>query len=173
MLGPARRTVPGMAGRHRKAPAWRRILTSLVRSRDRARTAALHAEVVALRATVATLRAEVETSRARAEAATTGADLRWLTMRLPLVQVALTDPVAALAAADRSPDVSVESVVAVDPVAAVETAPADRIAWSVLANLPERALLDPRLDRHAELRDPATEGLDTAATAAAADRLTA
>ncbi len=154
-----------------------------MRSRDRARTAALHAEVVALRATVATLRAEVETSRARAEAATTGADLRWLTMRLPLVQVALTDPVVALMASDRSPDVAVESVVAVEPaetqiaaafeVPAVETAPADRIAWSVLANLPERHLLDPRLDRDAEPRDPATEGMGTSTVAKATDRRTA
>ncbi len=52
-----------MAGRHRRPPAWRRLLTSMVRSRDEARTAALRAEVVALRATVAELRAELAALR--------------------------------------------------------------------------------------------------------------
>ena len=146
-----------MAGRHRKAPAWRKILASLVRSRDSARVAALGAEVVALRATVVELRADLELARARAEAATIGADQRWLSMRLPLVQVALADPIAALASPDRSPDVPVE-VVEAAPAAVAEAAPAAvaedapstrmaRMAWSVLANLPERDLLDPRTDR--------------------------
>ena len=35
------------------------------------------------------------------------------------------------------------------------TAPGDRLAWSVLAGLPERRLLDPRSDRQVDLRDPA------------------
>ena len=48
-----------MAGRHRRPNAWRRLLTSMVRSRDRARTAALQAEVVALRSIVAELREEL------------------------------------------------------------------------------------------------------------------
>ena len=35
--------------------------------------------------------------------------------------------------------------------------PADKLAWTVLAHLPERPLLDPRIDRDAEPRDPAAE----------------
>ena len=35
--------------------------------------------------------------------------------------------------------------------------PADRLAWTVLAELPERPLLDPRSDRDSEPRDPAAE----------------
>ena len=84
-------------------------------------------------------------------------------MRLPLVQVALADPVAALASPDRSPDVPVE-IVEDAPAAGVavvaEDAPAARMArmaWSVLANLPERDLLDPRTDRLNQLDEAAAD----------------
>ena len=157
-----------------------------MRSGERARTAALQAEVVALRATVAQLRSELarvtaaadEAAAAAAAAAAASAatpvpvaaaetDVRWVTLQMPLVQVALGDPAevasgpdvaAALASPDRSPDTAeTEIVLAATP------APADRLAWSVLANLPERPLanlperplLDPRSDRDAEPRDPA------------------
>lgn len=160
-----------MAGRHRRPPAWRRVLTALVRSRDDARTAALEAEVVALRATVAELRSELariqvaaaaaEQARVaaveRAEAFETAAELRWTTLRMPLVKVALGDPAdvtsgpevaAALAGADRSEDTVITEIV-LEPT----PAPADRLAWSVLANLPERRLLDPKTDRDQQPRD--------------------
>lgn len=161
-----------MAGRHRRPPAWRRLLTSLVRSRDRARAAALQAEVVALRATVAHLRDELGRVQALAAApvvaAAGPADVRWVTLQMPLVQLAFGDPdevagpdvAAALAAPDRSPDSAETEIVLAPP-----PAPVDRPAWSVLANLPERPLLDPRSDRDGEPRDPAAG--TTAAPAAA------
>ena len=76
----------------------------MVRSRDRARTAALQAEVVALRSTVAELREEL--GRVRAEAAASAAaalaaaarlaaelaEVGWVTLQMPLVQLALGDP---------------------------------------------------------------------------------
>jgi hypothetical protein len=149
----------------------------MVRSRDRARTAALHAEVVALRATVTELRAEL--ARVHAQAAATAAASAavvepaagWVTLQLPLIKLALGDPddvasgpdvAAALASPDRSPDTA-ETEIFLDPA----PAPVDRLAWSVLASLPERPLLDPRIDRDAEPRDPA------AASAPAEHRRTA
>ena len=60
----------------------------MVRSRDRARTAALQAEVVALRSLVAELREEL--SRVRAEAAAAAApapelaEVRWVTLQMPV-----------------------------------------------------------------------------------------
>jgi len=149
----------------------------MVRSRDKARAAALHAEVVALRATVADLRAELTRVREEAAAAVaravpvevTESDARWVTLQMPLVKLALGDPAdvtagpdvaAALATPDRSPDTVVTEIV-LEPT----PAPADRLAWSVLANLPERPLLDPRVDRDSEPRDPAAAA--TAATTAA------
>ncbi len=149
----------------------------MVRSRDEARTAALRAEVVALRATVADLRVELD--HMHAEAAVTAvreraleeaADSRWVTLRMPLVKLALSDPAdvaagpdvaAALAAPDRGED-SVETVIVLEPT----PAPADRLAWSVLAGYPERELLDPRADRDQEPHDPAAApGTEPAARA--------
>lgn len=163
----------------------------MVRSRDEARTAALRAEVVALRATVAELRAELAwMTRAAAEAteaaelaqaATTAAaapaampqksveqavETGWVTLRMPLVKLALGDPAAvatgpevatALATADRSAD-TVFTEIVLEPA----PAPADRLAWSVLANLPERRLLDPKVDRDQEPRDLAREVAEAA-----------
>jgi hypothetical protein len=165
----------------------------MVRSRDRARTAALQAEVVALRAVVAQLRDEL--GRVRAEAAATVAaaaaeaaavvaaaeaaaavaaapadvaDVRWVTLQMPLVRLALGDPAevskgpevaAALADPDRGPDTAATQIV-LEPAPA--PAPADRLAWTVLANLPERPLLDPRSDRDSEPRDPAADAAPAA-----------
>ncbi len=149
----------------------------MVRSRDRARTAALRAEVVALRATVAELRAELawmtraaaaatEAAEAASAVATAAAEPGWVTLRMPLVQLALGDPAgvatgpdvaAALATADRSADTVLTEIV-LDPA----PAPADRLAWSVLAHLPERRLLDPRADRDQQPRDPAGEVAESA-----------
>ena len=156
-----------MAGRHRRPPAWRRLLSSLVRSRDRARTAALQAEVVALRSTVAALRAELAKLRAdaaaAAETAETATDQHWVTLRMPLVKLALGDPdeltsgpdvAAALAAPDRGADTA-ETKIVLEPAAAMAPAPADHLAWRVLAGLPEGPLLDPRTDRDTEPRDTA------------------
>ena len=161
----------------------------MVRSRDRARTAALQAEVVALRSLVAELREELGRVRAEAAAAVAAAapaaapavtapaelaEVRWVTLQMPLVQLALGDPAdvtkgpevaAALANPDRGADTA-ETEIVLDPApapavaptpapAAAAAGPADRLAWTVLANLPERPLLDPRSDRDSEPRDPA------------------
>ena len=171
----------------------------MVRSRDRARTAALQAEVVALRSVVAQLRDELGRVRTEALAAAAAvvpapaaapapaelAEVRWVTLQMPLVQLALGDPAdvtkgpevaAALAHPDRGEDTAETEIVldpAVAPAAALEPAaapepaavlartPADRLAWTVLANLPERPLLDPRSDRDSEPRDPAATAAPT------------
>ena len=160
-----------MAGRHRRPPAWRRILSSLVRSRDSARTAALQAEVVALRSLVVELRAELTVLRARATEPAPAVEETgpgWVTLQLPLVKLALDgreelarDPsvAAALRDPDRSPD-AVPTEIVLEPT----RAPADRLAWSVLAALPERPLLDPAADRDTEPRDPAAD-VDSAVAA--------
>ena len=167
----------------------------MVRSRDRARTAALQAEVVALRSVVAQLRDELGRVRAQAAAAAEAAvmvpapvsapvaadlaEVRWVTLQMPLVQLALGDPAdvttgpevaAALAHPDRGEDTA-ETEIVLDPAPALEPAavleqalarpPADRLAWTVLANLPERPLLDPRSDRDSEPRDPAATAAPT------------
>jgi hypothetical protein len=145
----------------------------MVRSRDRARAAALAAEVVALRATVTELRAELarvreETAAAIARAVPveiTEADPRWVTLQMPLVKLALGDPAdvtsgpevaAALASPDRGAD-TVQTEIVLEPT----PAPADKMVWSVLANLPERPLLDPRADRDQEPRDVARPEADS------------
>jgi hypothetical protein len=165
----------------------------MVRSRDRARTAALQAEVVALRSVVAQLRDELGRVRAEAAAAAAAAavvapaaaparelaEVRWVTLQMPLVQLALGDPAdvtqgpevaAALAHPDRGEDTAETEIVldpapTLDPAAVLEHAlartPADRLAWTVLANLPERPLLDPRSDRDSEPRDPAATAAPT------------
>ncbi len=152
----------------------------MVRSRDKARKAALRAEVVALRATVAELRAELAwmtraaataTEAAEAAEAATTADTEpgWVTLRMPLVQLALGDPAGlatgpdvatALATADRSAD-TVRTEIVLEPA----PAPADRLAWSVLAHLPERRLLDPKADRDQQPRDLAHEVAEAASGA--------
>lgn len=156
----------------------------MVRSRDEARTAALRAEVVALRATVAGLRAELASAQEQAEmtavreqALAEAADSRWVTLRLPLVRLALGDPgavatgpdvAAALASPDRGEDtVEVELVLEPTP------APADRLAWSVLAGLPERRLLDPSADRDQEPVDHSREVVALAEATRTPDRRTA
>lgn len=145
-----------MAGRHRKPPAWRRILSGRLGGRagvKAARAAALQAEVIALRATVASLREDLETALARGTelaarlAAEAAAPLvAPATLELPLVRLALArevDPplsremAVALAAPDRGEDT-----------ARVEI---------VLAEFPERPLLDPVFDRDSELRDLAAQ----------------
>lgn len=149
----------------------------MVRSRDRARTAALQAEVVALRATVTSLRAELAAVQAAAVVPepVAAAEPSWVTLRMPLVRLALGDPAdvasgpdvaAALASPDRSPDTA-ETEIVLQPA----PMPADKLAWTVLAQLPERPLLDPRTDRDAEPRDPAAEA--TGRESAADERRTA
>ena len=151
----------------------------MVRSRDRARTAALQAEVVALRSVVAQLRDELGRVRAEAAAAAAAApapelaEVRWVTLQMPLVQLALGDPAdvtqgpevaAALAHPDRGLDTAETEIVldpVLEPAAALARTPADRLAWTVLANLPERPLLDPRSDRDSEPRDPAATAAPT------------
>lgn len=124
---------------------------SLMRSRNRVRTAALRAEIVALRATITALQDELTVLRERAEAADAAAGLALAptTLDLPLVRLALSD-----VAVDRSPDIAFTEIV-LEPT----RAPADRLAWSVLANLPERPLLDPRLDRDDEPVDHAADSV--------------
>jgi len=136
-----------MAGRHRKPPAWRRVLSSLMRSRASVRTAAMRAEILALRATVAALREELDTLRAAAAAEREAAPAvrpavsaaAGSTLDLPLVRLALDD-----VAVDRGTDAALtEIVLTTSPV----TATGEAVA---LADLPERALLDPAEHRDAE-----------------------
>lgn len=147
-------------------------MARLVRSTRRAQLAALSAEVIALRVTVAEMRDAVVRAEARADAlAAELATARELaaapvqgpaalppagppaTLELPLVRLALAraagrtldrEMAAALASPDRGPD----------------TAPTE----IVLADLPERQLLDATLDRDAQPVDPA--GVPAAATPA-------
>ena len=117
-----------MAGRHRKPPAWRRLLTSLFRNRYAAQNAALLAEVRALRQTVAELRRDLELARAEAAAAAAMASPRWLTVPLtPSTTDAALVPGSPSVPLDRSED---------EPVTEI-----------VLADLPESKLLDPKADR--------------------------
>jgi len=159
----------------------------MVRSRDEARTAALRAEVVALRATVAELRAELAALRSVeavgiapvvAEPVAAGAaEVGWVTLQMPLVKLALGDPdavatgpdvAAALASPDRGEDtVEIELVLEPSP------PPADRLAWSVLANLPERRLLDPTADRDQEPVDHSRGAAALAEATRTPDRRTA
>lgn len=142
-----------MAGRHRKPPAWRRVLSSLMRSRASVRTAAMRAEILALRATVATLQEELDTLRAAAGAErdpapavrpAVSAPAAGATLDLPLVRLALDD-----VAVDRGEDAALtEIVLTTSPV----TATGEAVA---LADLPERVLLDPAEDRDSEPVDPA------------------
>jgi hypothetical protein len=132
-------------------------MARLVRSTRRAQLAALSAEVIALRVTVAEMRDAVTRAEARAEAlATELTAARELaaapvqgpaalppagppaTLELPLVRLALArsaglslnrEMAAALANADRGPDTARTEI--------------------VLADLPERQLLDPAVDRAA------------------------
>ena len=163
----------------------------MVRSRDEARTAALRAEVVALRATVAELRAELTALRSAeavvaeqvaaeqvaAEPVAQSAEIGWVTLQMPLVKMALGDPDAVatgpdVAAALASPDRG-EDTVAIELVLAPSPPPADRLAWSVLANLPERQLLDPTADRDQEPVDHSREAATVAAATRTPDRRTA
>ena len=143
-----------MAGRHRKPPAWRRVLSSLLRSRASVRTAAMRAEILALRATVAALQEELDTLRAAAaaerEAApavrpAAAAPAAGSTLDLPLVRLALDD-----VAVDRGADAALTEIV-------LTTSPVTATGEAVtLADLPERVLLDPAEDRDAEPVDLAT-----------------
>ena len=150
-------------------------LARLFRSGQKARLAALDAEVVALRLTVAQMREAVATAEATATAlAAELAATRDLlsapahgpaampvagppvALELPLVRLALArtagrtldrEMAAALATADRSPDTARTEI--------------------VLSDLPERSLLDPVADRGATPVDPAAATADAAAVAAA------
>jgi hypothetical protein len=153
-------------------------LGRLFRSGQKARLAALDAEVVALRVTVAQMREAVATAEAAATAlaAELAATRELLTapaqgpaalppagppvaLELPLVRLALArtagrtlsrEMAAALATADRSPDTARTEI--------------------VLADLPERELLDPVADRGAAPVDPAAAAATTPPAEAGADR---
>lgn len=148
-----------MAGRHRRPPAWQRLIRSALGGRAGvrpARAAALQAEVIGLRATVTALRRDLDLALARSAelAARLAADAAApveavappVLLELPLLRLALTrvaepaltrEMAIALSAPDRGEDT-----------ARVEI---------VLADLPERSLLDPLTDRSTELRDLAAE----------------
>ena len=155
-----------MAGRHRRPPAWRRVLSSLVGTRNSVRTAALRAEIIALRATVASLQAELETLRSATPATAATAPLSAsastpatappapgpealtipapapVVLDLPLIRLALAG-----VAVDRGEDSIRTEIVLPTPVTADGRAVA-------LADLPERRLLDPAHDRSADPVDP-------------------
>jgi hypothetical protein len=144
-----------MAGRHRRTPAWRRVLLRLRRSDRAARTAALQAEVIALRATVRELRAELETVWASAAAATTLARTaeatRW-ELALPLVQVALSPAEIAETRAAAAATPALAGVTSI----ALDLRPDTAATEIVLNDLPESALLDPKQARDADVSDPVT-----------------
>ena len=158
----AGRTVPLMAGRHRKPPAWQRLLRSALGDRAGvrgARAAALHAEVLGLRATVTALRRDLDLALARSSelAARFAADAAApvevvvraappVLLELPLLRLALTR--------DAEPPLTREMAIALSaPDRGEDTARVE----IVLADLPERSLLDPLTDRGTELRDLAAE----------------
>ena len=150
-------------------------LARLFRSGQKARLAALDAEVVALRVTVAQMREAVAAAEATATAlAAELAATRDLlaapvhgpaampvagppvALELPLVRLALArtagrtldrDMAAALASADRSPDTARTEI--------------------VLSDLPERSLLDPVADRDRGATAPVDPAVATASSAAA------
>jgi len=165
---------PGRHRRPRRFVGWAQSITStlargtggslgrLFRSGQKARLAALDAEVVALRLTVAQMREAVASAEATATAlaAELAATREQLTapaqgpavpelgppvaLELPLVRLALArtagrtldrEMAAALATADRSPDTVRTEI--------------------VLSDLPERSLLDPASDRGSEPADSA------------------
>jgi hypothetical protein len=153
-----------MSGRHRRPPAWRRLLLRLRRSDRAARLAALQADVVALQAMVRTLRAELDTAWASAAAA--GASARAIapapprTIDLTLVpdpemQVALD-----LSLADAIPALT-------GPTVELDLRENELVTEVALALLPESALLDPRVAREPELTDPAKTSAPATATPAA------
>ena len=161
---------------------WRRALAGsvgatmarLLRSRHSARTAALSAEVIALRVTVGEMRAALDRADARVEAlavrlaaarevaaapvqgpatAPPVAAPAQVSLEMPLVRLALArtaglsltrEMAAALAAPDRGPDTATTEI--------------------VLADLPERPLLDPTADRDAAPLDHAAAAADTPTT---------
>ena len=148
-----------MAGRHRRPPAWQRLLRSALGGRAGvrpARAAALHAEVIGLRSTVTALRRDLDLALARSAelAARLAADAAApvemaappVLLELPLLRLALArvaeppltrEMAVALSAPDRGEDTATVEI--------------------VLADLPERSLLDPLTDRDTELRDLAAE----------------
>lgn len=152
----------------------------LVRSRNRARRAALLAEVAALRVTVAEMRAalehaETQAAQLAADLATTRAELTTTTVHLAAAQaelVAAREQLAAPVQGPVMPPATLEMPLvrlalsrAVQPVltrdmalalAAPDRSPDSARTEIVLADLPERPLLDPKVDRDSEPRDAAT-----------------
>jgi hypothetical protein len=182
-----------MAGRHRRPTAWRRILDGMVRSRNRARRAALLAEVAALRVTVAEMRAavahaEAEAARLAADLATTRAELTTTTVELATTRAELATAREQLTAPVHGPvmppatlemplvRLALSRSVQVQPLLTREMAIAlaspdrgpDTVRTEiVLADLPERPLLDPKADRDTEARDDITQATTEATTPAA------
>ena len=162
--------VRAMAGRHRRPPAWRRLLTSMVRSRDQAAHrcaagggggAAGHGRRAARRARPAAVRRGRRPPRprgrragapSRPRSAGSRCRCRWSSWPSATPTAVATGPdvAAALASPDRGEDTVRDRAGRCEP----SPPPADRLAWSVLANLPERRLLDPRADRDQEPVDP-------------------
>jgi hypothetical protein len=151
----------------------------MVRSRNRARRAALLAEVAALRVTVAEMRAalehaEAQAARLAADLATTRAELTTTTVHLAATKAELAAAREQLVAPVQGPMLppatlemplvrlalsrSVQPVLTRDM--ALALAAPDRGADTarteiVLADLPERPLLDPKTDRDTQPRDTA------------------
>jgi hypothetical protein len=134
--GDFRRTFTRMAGRHRKPPAWRTFLRSLVRSRNHVRTAALRAEIAQLRATVARLEAELTAVREVRPAPAS------LSLEAPLVRLALSG-----VEVDRGPDTAYTEIVLPDRATPEPSAEPVAAARAPEPALPERELLDPKADR--------------------------
>jgi hypothetical protein len=151
----------------------------MVRSRNRARRAALLAEVAALRVTVAEMRsalehAETEAARLAADLATTRAELTTTNVHLAAAKAELVATREQLAAPVQGPTLppatlemplvrlalarSVQPVLTRDmalALASPDRGPDTARTEIVLADLPERPLLDPRADRDTEAIDDA------------------
>lgn len=144
-----------MAGRHRRPPAWRRLLLRLRGSDRAARLAALQVELEVLRATVAELRTELGAARAQNAAQAQAHALALAAATPPVITL---DP-AARRIPVRGP--ALEPVVepVLQPVASAASMDIDlgdsREIAIMLAALPEAGLLDPRKSRDDDVADPA------------------
>ncbi|HTE73025.1 MAG TPA: hypothetical protein VK640_07480 [Actinomycetes bacterium] len=186
---------PGRHRRPRRFVVWGRALSGAVggslgrlfRSSQKARLAALDAEVVALRVTVAQMREAVAAAEATAttlafDLTATRGELSATREQLATTRDQLTAPAhgpAAMPVAD--PPVALELPLVrlalartagrtLDREMAAALASADRSPDTarteiVLSDLPERTLLDPATDRGSEPADPAAEVAAAATTA--------
>jgi hypothetical protein len=132
---------------------------------------------VALRATVRSLRAELDSVREAADEAARVADATRWALELPLVQAALAPAEVAetAAAAAAAPALAGVGSIELDlrPDMATTEILLTELREIVLADLPESAMLDPRLDRDGEVIDVTEPATASAAETVLPERRTA